>query len=125
MMDVSFTWSRTFFSSVGRMFSGMQTKLDQTCIKYMNQYVPVAPDKYPNAGKLKGCISNPEPGRIIYSGSGSVLGGVSLARHAYYTPMDHTRSGNPQATHMWFETMKMKDAGRIRSELSKVAGGRK
>lgn len=38
--------------------------------------------------------------------------------------MNHLRSGNPQATHMWFETMKAKDLSKIRKELSEKAGGK-
>lgn len=122
MINMSFKWSKTFFARKKRQFIILQSALDKLCMKYMTQYVPVAPDKYPNAGKLREAISNPEPGHIIYSGSGRTFSGEPISRHAYYTPMNHLRSGNPQATHMWFETMKAKDMAKIKRELSAKAG---
>lgn len=125
MMDFKFNWDKMFSMRCKRMFTKMQTTLDQTTMKYMNQYVPVASNKYRNAGKLKGSISNPEPGHIIYQNSGRTFSGEPISRHAYYTPMNHLRSGNPQATPKWFETMKTKDLNKIHSELSKIAGGKR
>lgn len=124
MMKMEFKWSKTLFSRKNGKFKEMQSALDESCMKYMTQYVPVAPDKYANAGKLREAISNPEPGHIIYSGTGRTFSGEPISRHAYYTPMNHLRSGNPQATHMWFETMKAKDLKRIRQELSDKTGGK-
>jgi hypothetical protein len=121
-MEAKFSWNKAFASRWNGKFTAMQTTLDKSVMKYMNQYVPVASNKYRNAGKLKGSISNPEPGRIIYQGSGKTFSGEPISRHAYYTPMSHLRSGNPQATHKWFETMKVKDLNKIRSELSKAGG---
>ena len=124
MMDVKFSWSKSFPARRSGKLNAMQAQLDKSCMKYMTQYTPVASDKYANAGKLAGSISNPEPGRIIYSGNSRTFGGQPVSRHAYYTPMNHLRSGNPQATDRWFETMKAKDINKIRSEVS-MAGGKK
>lgn len=117
-----FKWNPTFFSRKNKKFEEMQSALDKSCMKYMTEYVPVAPDRYANAGKLREAFSNPEPGHIIYSGTGRTFSGEPISRHAYYTPMNHLRSGNPQATHMWFETMKEKDMGKILSDVRKAGG---
>lgn len=124
MISFNFKWSKTFLARRKRKFEQLQSALDKLCMKYMTQYVPVAPPKYANAGKLREAISNPEPGHITYSGTGRTFSGEPISRHAYYTPMNHLRSGNPQATHMWFETMKAKDLSKIRKELSEKAGGK-
>lgn len=124
MLEMKFNWNRTFAPRWKRKFTAMQTQLDKSCMKYMTLYTPVASNKYPNAGKLKGSISNPEPGHIIYQNSGRTFSGEPISHHAYYTPMNHLRSGNPQATFKWFETMKAKDLNKIRSEVAK-AGGKK
>lgn len=125
MIEVTLKWDKTFAPRWNRKFTAMQTQLDQSCMKYMTQYTPVASAKYANAGKLAGSISNPEPGRIIYSGNSRAFGGQPVSRHAYYTPMNHLRSGNPQATDRWFETMKAKDMNKIRSEVVKAGGFKK
>lgn len=123
MIKVKLNWSKAFSLIWKRKFSRMQTQLDKSCMKYMTQYTPVGADKYPNSGKLAGSISNPEPGRIIYPG-GPVKNGMSIAKKSYYIPMNHLRSGNPQATYRWFETMKVKDMNKIRSEVSRAGGKR-
>lgn len=124
MMDVKFSWSKNFLARRSGKLNAMQAQLDKSAMKYMTQYAPVASDKYANAGKLAHSISNPEPGRIIYSGNARAYGGQPISRHAYYTPMNHLRSGNPQATDRWFETMKAKDINKIRSEVSRAGGKR-
>lgn len=124
MINVKFSWSKSFLTCWSGKFRAMHSQLDKSAMKYMTQYTPVAADKYANAGKLARSISNPETGRIIYSGNSRAFGGQPISRHAYYTPMNHLRSGNPQATDRWFETMKAKDMNRIRSEVSKAGGKR-
>ncbi len=124
MIDVKFSWSKGFSARRSGKLNAMQAQLDKSAMKYMTQYTPVASDKYANAGKLARSISNPEPGCIIYSGNSRTFGGQPVSRHAYYTPMNHLRSGNPKATHRWFETMKAKDMNKIRSEVSKAGGKR-
>lgn len=124
MIKVKLNWSKAFSLIWKRKFSRMQTQLDKSCMKYMSQYTPVGADKYPNSGKLAGSISNPEAGHIIYSGNARTFSGEPISRHAYYTPMNHLRSGNPQATDRWFETMKVKDMNKIRSEVSRAGGKR-
>ena len=121
MFEVKFSWNKTFAPRWNRKFTAMQAQLDKSCMKYMSQYTPVGDKKYQNSGHLRDSISNPEPGRIVYPG-GPVKNGMSIAKKSYYTPMNHLRSGNPQATYRWFETMKAKDLSRIRREVVKAGG---
>lgn len=121
VIEVTLKWDKGFLTRWNRKFTAMQAQLDKSCMKYMTQYTPVGADKYPNSGKLAGSISNPEPGRIVYPG-GPVKNGMSIAKKSYYTPMNHLRSGNPQATYRWFETMKAKDLSRIRREVAQAGG---
>jgi hypothetical protein len=127
MIEVKFSWDKTFAPRWNRKFTAMQAQLDKSCMKYMTQYTPVGEKRFHNSGHLRDSISNPEPGRIIYPG-GPVKNGISLAREKYYDiprPKNHLRSGNPQATSRWFETMKAKDLSRIRREVAQAGGFKK
>lgn len=124
MIEVTLKWDKGFLMRWSRKFTAMQAQLDKSCMKYMTQYTPVGEKRFHNSGHLRDSISNPEPGRIVYPG-GPVKNGMSIAKKSYYTPMNHLRSGNPQATNRWFETMKAKDLSRIRSEVVKAGGFKK
>jgi len=97
----------------------MQKQIDSDCIRFMTPLVPVGAAVYERSGSLRDSVSNPEPGVIRYA-PGPIKGGESIARKAYYTPMNHTRSGNPNATHLWFEVMKRKDRDKIRRNVAAV-----
>lgn len=112
-MNVKFSFDKLFQSRNKHMFSEMQSYVDNECIKCMTPYVPVAPTWQKNSGKLRDSVINPEPGIIKYT--------APHANHAYYTPMDHSRSGNPGAQRLFFEYMKAKDGNKIRQGLSKIA----
>ena len=121
MIEVTLKWDKGFLTRWSRKFTAMQAQLDKSCMKYMTQYTPVGEKRFHNSGHLRDSISNPEPGRIVYPG-GPVKNGMSIAKKSYYTPMNHLRSGNPQATYRWFETMKAKDLSRIRREVAQAGG---
>ena len=121
MIEVTLKWDKGFLTRWNKKFTAMQTQLDESCMQHMTQYTPVGEKRFHNSGHLRDSISNPEPGRIVYPG-GPVKNGISIARKSYYTPMNHLRSGNPQATDKWFETMKAKDLSKIRSEVVKAGG---
>ena len=121
MIEVTLKWNKGFLTRWSRKFTAMQAQLDKSCMKYMSQYTPVGEKRFHNSGHLRDSISNPEPGRIVYPG-GPVKNGMSIAKKSYYTPMNHLRSGNPQATYRWFETMKAKDLSRIRREVAQAGG---
>ena len=121
MIEVTLKWGKGFLTRWSRKFTAMQAQLDKSCMKYMTQYTPVGEKRFHNSGHLRDSISNPEPGRIVYPG-GPVKNGMSIAKKSYYTPMNHLRSGNPQATYRWFETMKAKDLSRIRREVAQAGG---
>ena len=112
-MDVKFSFDKMFQSRNKRMFNEMQTYADKQCIVLMTPYVPVAPSWQKNSGMLRDSVTNPEPGIIEYT--------APHANHAYYTPMNHSRSGNPGAQRLWFEYMKAKDGHKIHQGLSKIA----
>ncbi len=64
----------------------------------MDPYVPVAKKSYRNAGKLRKSVTISSPGKIEYT--------APFSRHDYYSPVDHTHGGNPNAKRLWFEVMK-------------------
>ena len=117
-MDVKLVWAKGFSRGKERMFDRMQTQIDADCIRYMLPLVPVGAKYYRNSGALRDSVRNPEPGKITFD-AGPIKGAQSIAQKAYYQPMNHSRSGNPRATHLWFEYMK-KEYGRL--ILRKVSG---
>lgn len=122
-MNVEFSFAKGFSSINKKMFAEMQKYADTECIRLMTPYVPVGEPRYKNSGNLRDSVQNPEPGKITY-GAGVIKGGQSIAWRSYYLPMNHARSGNPNAQRLWFEYMKAKDGSKIRQGLAKIAKGR-
>lgn len=120
MFKLKFIWSKGFDRRTKKMFSAVQKQIDRDCIEFMTPLVPVGADRFENSGDLRDSVRNPKPGVITYD-AGPIKGGRSIAWQAYYLPMNHRRSGNPNATHRWFEYMKKKDGARILKNAATVA----
>ena len=99
-MKLELLWSANPLARRRKRFDAAQDYIDETCAAKMSEYVPVALPIYNGAGKLRDSVEIEEPGHIIYT--------ASYAEHQYYDELDHSASGNPKATRLWFETMKQR-----------------
>ncbi len=113
MADINLVWDKAFKRRAKEKFIKMQEYIDTSCVKKMEPLVPVALDKFENAGKLRDSVKISKPGVIIYT--------APFARSDYYATKNHQRGGNPQAQRMWFEAMKVRDADKIRKGAQKIA----
>lgn len=86
-------------------FRNAQKSVDSDCMKYLNEFVPVAPERYAKAGKLRDSLKNPEAGKLIYT--------ERFAPHTYYDATTRKNRGNPKGTRLWFETTKKHYKARI------------
>lgn len=112
-MKITFKWNGDSLKKRKKQFQEAQKFVDETCVEKMTEFVPVAKPKYRNAGKLRDSVEIKEPGLIIYT--------APFAEHDYYnTEVSHKRSGNPNATSLWFETMKSKYAEEIRRGVEQI-----
>ncbi|MBR1750844.1 MAG: hypothetical protein IJ740_08200 [Ruminococcus sp.] len=100
-----------------KRFDLAQTFIDDQALKLMTPYVPVGLPYYRNSGKLRDSGEVAEPGAIVYT--------APFARSDYYANVDHAHGGNPQATRLWFETMKHYHAAEIFRGAAKIIGGRR
>lgn len=108
-VKVIFEWIGDKFKK--KKFAKVQNYIDTVCIEKMTEFVPVALPKYRNAGKLRDSAEIKEPGLIIYT--------APFAKSDYYAEKNHERSGNPNATRMWFETMKRRYKNEILEGVKK------
>lgn len=92
-------------------FANAQKSVDTNCMKYLNEFVPVAPERYRKSGKLRDSLRNPEAGKLIYTSR--------FSPHTYYDATTRKNRGNPKGTRLWFETMKKHYKNRILAEAKK------
>jgi len=104
-MKATLVWKRNPLVSRRKRIEETQAYIDESCIEGMNEFVPVAMPYYPGAGMLRDSAQIIEPGHIIYT--------AEHAEHQYYDELDHSDTGNPKATRLWFETMKKKYVHKI------------
>ena len=116
-MQVTLVWNKQMMRERERRFSEAQTYVDNECLKNMAPYVPVALPFWHNAGKLRDSGKIIEPGVIVYT--------APHARSDYYNlkKVNHRHGGNPNATDMWFETMKTKHRAGIIRGAAQILGG--
>ncbi len=114
MLKATFKWAKGFSTRMTKQFDKAQTFIDEQCVEKMSEFVPVALPKYENAGALRDSVKIEEPGKIIYT--------APFAEHQYYDDLNHQNSGNPNATPLWFETMKERYSEDIRSGAVKIIG---
>ncbi|MDE7098784.1 MAG: hypothetical protein K2O60_06525 [Ruminococcus sp.] len=94
-------------------FADAQKSVDSDCMKYLNEFVPVAPTKYAKSGSLHDSLKNPEAGKLIYT--------KRFAPHTYYDATTCKNRGNPKGTRLWFETTKRHYKFRILAGAKKEA----
>lgn len=92
-------------------FAKAQKSVDKNCMKYINEFVPVAPERYPKSGSLRDALENPEAGKLIYT--------KRFSPHTYYDATTRKNRGNPKGTRLWFEAMKARYKIRILAEAKK------
>ena len=115
-MEVKLIWNANMLRQRKKKFSKAQNYVDAACLKNMTQFVPVALPYYHNAGKLRDSGKIAEPGVIVYT--------APMARHDYYNKkVNHRHGGNPNATALWFETMKSKYRTTIIRGAASIVGG--
>lgn len=111
-MKAVFKWNRGALSKRDKQFEKAQNYVDEECLKDMKEFVPVADSKWDNAGVMRDSAEIKKPGEIVYRSY--------FAEKQYYSAYDHSDSGNPNATRLWFETMKRKYAENIRRGVEKI-----
>lgn len=116
-MAVKLIWNAKAKLQRDKRISEAQSYIDSECLRYMTLYVPVGLPYYRNAGKLRDSGQISEPGKIIYT--------AQFAKHDYYNRnVNHRHGGNPNATPLWFETMKAKHKGAILRGAAAILGGK-
>lgn len=113
---MEFVLDRLAMRTRQKRFDEAQDYVDNEALVQMTPYVPVALPYYHNAGKLRDSGKVQEPGVIVYT--------APHARKDYYAEVNHAHGGNPQATRLWFETMKHYHAKQILKGAAKIIGGR-
>ena len=102
MKFAGFSLAPDFQMKSEKMFGKAQNAIDNKCIQIMEDYTPVAMDKYKNHGKMSHSHKQERPGVIINS--------EPKARHEYYTNKGF--SGVKRGK-FWFERMKLDRRGEI------------
>ena len=115
-MTVRFTLNSGALRRRDKLFSKAQSYIDSECIRLMTPYVPVGKPYFHHSGKLRDSVTNPSPGVIEYT--------APFARNDYYSTVDHTHGGNPDAQRMWFEVTKRKHAAEILRGVCGITGGK-
>lgn len=92
-------------------FINAQKSIDSNCMKYLNEFVPIAPTRYEKSGNLRDSLKNPEAGKLIYT--------ARFSPYNYYDATTCKNRGNPKGTHLWFEAMKKHYKIRILAEAKK------
>lgn len=97
-----------FTSKSKKTFQNAQNYVDSECIRLMEDYVPVAMEKFPNRGKMSRAHKVESPGVIINT--------EPRARREYYT--NKGRSGGKRGKR-WLERMKADHGDDILKGLKK------
>lgn len=88
-----------------------QEIVDSSCMKHLNEFVPIAPEWYEKSGSLRDSLENPQAGKLIYTSR--------FSPYTYYDETSRKNRGNPKGTRMWFETMKNHYKDKILVETKK------
>lgn len=114
-MDFRFVWAKNFNPKIKRMLKNAQNYVDTQCVEKMTPFVPVAPARFRNSGKLRNSVKIKKAGTITYTAPHS--------RYVYYATTNHKNGGNTNAKRMWFEVMKTKYRNEILRGLSEITKG--
>lgn len=116
-MNVRLIWDYAALSKRKKQFEVAQNYIDSESLRLMLPYVPVGHRRYRNSGALKNSGRIYSPGVIVFTSR--------FARHDYYNKgVDHRHGGNPNATALWFETMKAKHGRAILRGAAAIVGGK-
>ena len=116
-MNVRLTWNNETKKQRREKMKAVQNYVDSECLRLMTPYVPVGLPEYEKSGTLRDSGKILYPGKIVYT--------AKKARHDYYNrKVDHRHGGNPNATPLWFETMKKKHSRAIHRGAAAIAGGK-
>ena len=77
-MSVKLVWNPVFLISQKSRMKAAQQYVDETCVKRMQPYVPVAPARFKNRGAVLRSVKIQSPGRIVYMKAGSAGKRASL-----------------------------------------------
>ena len=102
MKFAGFSLAPDFKTKSDKMFNKAQNAIDKKCIEVLEDYTPVAMDKYRNHGKMSRSHRQERPGVIINP--------EPKARREYYTNKGF--SGGKRGK-FWFERMKLDRRGEI------------
>lgn len=110
MKFAGFSLAPDFKMKSDKMFNKAQNAIDRKCIEIMEEYTPVAQEKYRNHGKMSRSHKQERPGILINT--------EPKARREYYTNKGF--SGGKRGK-LWFERMKLDRRGEI-LQAAKEAG---
>ena len=102
MKFAGFSLAPDFKMKSDKMFNKAQNAIDRKCIEIMEEYTPVAQEKYQNHGKMSRSHKQERPGILINT--------EPKARREYYTNKGF--SGGKRGK-FWFERMKPDRRGEI------------
>ena len=116
-MKATLILNKNAISDRKKRFEAAQEYVDKKSLEYMTLYVPVGLPRYKNSGKLR------DSGKI--AGRGKIVYTAPKARGDYYNKtINHRHGGNPNATALWFETMKVKHKQTVLRGAAAIAGGK-
>lgn len=115
-MSLKLVWSAGLEKKYKSAIKQAQNYIDNQCINLMTPYVPVAPARYRNSGKLRRSVRIKKAGTITYTAPHS--------KYAYYSTANHENGGNPRGKRRWFEVMKTKHKTEILRGVSTITRGK-
>lgn len=119
MMDVKLVWRSGFLISQKARMKSAQQYVDETCVKRMQPYVPIAPERFKKRGVVLRSVKIQTPGRIVY-----MTEYPKTAKFAYYSRGNHKNGGNPNARRLWFNVMKRQHLNEIKQGAAKIMGAK-
>lgn len=118
-MPVKMVWNPVFLISQKSRMKAAQQYVDETCVKRMQPYVPVAPSRFKNRGAVLRSVKIQSPGRIVY-----MTAYPKTAKFAYYSRGNHKNGGNPQGRRLWFNVMKRQHLQEIKQGAAEKMGAK-
>lgn len=116
-MNTKLIINRSAVNERRKQLEKAQDYVDSESLRLMTLYVPVGLPKYEKSGTLRDSGKIAARGKIAYT--------AKKARHDYYNrKVNHRHGGNPNATALWFETMKKKHGKAILRGAAAMIGGK-
>lgn len=117
-MDIELKWDKGQEKQHREKLKAAQDYVDSECLRLMTPYVPVGLKRYRNSGALRNSGRVQSPGVIVFTNQWAHSNYYNLQKRNF------KRGGNPNATPLWFETMKKKHGQAILRGAAALIGSK-